>query len=328
MSNDINAIIDNRPIEAIIDNKSIQATIDNREIKATIDQQSIQATIDNREIKATIEGVIVNLPGGFTDVVVVNVRNTTNETLLKGTAVYINGATGQISTVAKAIATSDATSAQTLGLINADLPKNTNGQATIIGLVDDINTSAYTDGQQLYLSPTIAGGLTATKPYAPDHLVYIGIVEYAHPVHGKIFVKVQNGYELDELHDVSARNPSNNDFIKYNSTSGLWDKTQLKTINNQSILGSGNITISGGSVAETFNTVSKNLNSWNEIWSLTNGYINSKIYTNGTNTITKTINWNNGLITSIVLSGDTPTGIDLIKTFDYTNTNSVEITYS
>jgi len=95
------------------------------------------------------------------------VRNATGATLTKGTAVYISGATGQIPTVSKALATGDATSAQTLGLITSDLANNANGYVTIIGLVTNLNTSAYTDGAQLYLSPTTAGTLTATKPYAP-----------------------------------------------------------------------------------------------------------------------------------------------------------------
>jgi hypothetical protein len=164
-----------------------------------------------------------------TSTLLMPVRNNTGATLTKGTAVYINGALGQNSTVAKAIATSDATSAQTLGIITADLPNNTVGNVTLIGTITNINTSAYTDGQQLYLSPTTAGGLTATKPYAPNHLVYMAVVEHAHPTQGKLFVKVQNGYEMDELHDVSAQNPANNDGLFYNTTSGLWEKKSIVT---------------------------------------------------------------------------------------------------
>jgi hypothetical protein len=157
------------------------------------------------------------------------VRNTTGATLTKGTAVYISGATGQISTVSKAIATSDATSAQTLGLVTADIANNANGNVTLIGTINNLNTSAYSDGAQLYLSPTTAGTLTATKPYAPDHLVYIAVVEHAHPTQGKLFVKVQNGYEMDELHDVSAQSPANNDGLFYNTTTSLWEKKSIAT---------------------------------------------------------------------------------------------------
>lgn len=164
-----------------------------------------------------------------TTTIILPVRNNTGATLAKGTAVYINGALGQNPTVTKAIATGDATSAQTLGLMTANLSNNSVGNVTLIGTLTNIDTSAYSDGQQLYLSPTTAGALTATKPYAPNHLVYMAVVEHAHPSLGKLFVKVQNGYEMDELHDVSAQNPANNDGLFYNTTSGLWEKKSIVT---------------------------------------------------------------------------------------------------
>lgn len=162
-----------------------------------------------------------------TNNVICQVRNVTGATLTKGTAVYITGATGQLPTVSKALATSDATSAQTLGLMTADLANNSNGNVTIIGLISNINTSAYADGEQLYLSPVTAGSLTSTKPYAPNHLVYVAVVEHAHPTQGKLFVKVQNGYELDELHNVSAQTPVNGQTIVYNSATSLWQQNTV-----------------------------------------------------------------------------------------------------
>ena len=187
------------------------------------------ASADGSVVVTTV-GTAVDLSVSTTSpasVLLEQVRNTTGATLTKGTAVYISGATGQIPTVSKALATSDATSAQTLGLITSNLANNSNGYVTIIGLVTNLNTSAYTDGQQLYLSPTTAGTLTATKPYAPQHLVYVAIVAHAHPTQGKLIVKVQNGYELDELHDVSAQSPTNGETIVYNSSTDLWEKNTV-----------------------------------------------------------------------------------------------------
>lgn len=164
---------------------------------------------------------------GSTNNVLVQVRNTTGATLTKGTLVYMSGATGQIPTVAKALATSDATSAQTLGMMSADLANNSNGYVTVIGLLTNMNTSAFADGDQLYLSGTTAGTYTATKTYAPIHLVYVGFVEYAHPTQGKIFVKVQNGYELDEIHNVSARTPTTGQTIVWNAATNLWEQNTV-----------------------------------------------------------------------------------------------------
>jgi hypothetical protein len=75
---------------------------------------------------------------------------------------------------------------------------------------------------QLYLSPTTAGTWTTTKPSAPQHLVYVGIVIRSHPTQGVILVAVQNGYELDELHDVAIASKANNDLLAYESSTDLW----------------------------------------------------------------------------------------------------------
>ena len=104
-----------------------------------------------------------------------------------------------------------------------------NGYVIVAGKLTDLDTSAYTGGTQLYLSPTTAGTYTSTKQYAPNHLVYVGIVVRAHPTQGSIEVKIQNGYELDELHDVIAQTPSNNDGIFYNSTSTKWENKSIAT---------------------------------------------------------------------------------------------------
>jgi hypothetical protein len=69
--------------------------------------------------------------------------------------------------------------------------------------------------------------MTATKQYAPIHLVYVGVVVHAHPTQGKIQVKVQNGYELDEIHNVSAQTPTTGQTIVYNSATGLWEKNTV-----------------------------------------------------------------------------------------------------
>ena len=152
----------------------------------------------------------------------VYVRNQTGATLAAGTIVYINGATGNRPTVTKAQANNDANSAQTFGFIKTSIANNSFGYVIVRGEVENLDTSALTEGQQLYLSPTTAGTWTTTKPYAPNHLVYVGIVVRAHPTQGVILVAIQNGYELDEIHDVKITTPSNGQVLKYDSAQGLW----------------------------------------------------------------------------------------------------------
>jgi hypothetical protein len=222
-STNLNGITDWQIGDWLLFNGSVWQKIDQSELVASI-------TSSDGSIVVTTTGSTVDLAVSQTSpasVLLERVRNSTGATLTKGTAVYISGATGQLPTVSKALATGDSTSAQTLGLITSDLANNSNGYVTIIGLVSDLNTSAYTDGAQLYLSPTTAGTLTATKPYAPNHLVYMAVVAHAHPTQGKLFVKVQNGYEMDELHNVSAQSPSNGQTLVYNTSTSLWEKNTV-----------------------------------------------------------------------------------------------------
>jgi len=121
------------------------------------------------------------------------------------------GAQGQRLAVVLAQADSDADSATTLGIVTETIPVNQEGFITIFGQVRGIDTTGaksyggletWVDGDMLYLSPSHPGYLTNVKPTAPNHLVIIGYVEYAHQNNGKIFVKIDNGWELGELHDV------------------------------------------------------------------------------------------------------------------------------
>jgi hypothetical protein len=163
---------------------------------------------------------------GQADRVITEVRNTTGATVVKGTVIYLSGASGGKATIQKAQANAESTSSGTFGVIQSDINNNSNGYAVVIGTVLGVNTSSYTEGQVLWLSPTVAGGFTSTKPVAPNHAVYVAIVTLA-ATNGTIEVKVQNGYEIDELHDVLITSKTNNDAIVYDSASGLWKNKQL-----------------------------------------------------------------------------------------------------
>jgi len=165
---------------------------------------------------------VQGVPGANTDPTYVTVRNATGATLAKGTIVYISGANGNHVQVTPAIATSDATSARTLGWLSAAIANNASGLCMVEGYLEGINTQSFNAGDQLYLSGTTAGGFTATKPQAPIHLVYVGVVTKKSAGDGHVFVKVQNGYELGELHDVAITNPTNNQVLAYDSATSLW----------------------------------------------------------------------------------------------------------
>jgi hypothetical protein len=178
-------------------------------------------------------GNLVSFPSivGQAQNLITEVYNSTGTVLTKGTIVYINGGQGNLPTVTRALATSDPTSAQTYGMVQQDITNMNNGFVVVAGRLSDIDTQVYLAGTQLYLSPTTAGTWTSTKPYAPAHLVYVGIVVRSHPTQGIIEVNIQNGYEMDELHNVSAQNPNNNDILQYKTATNLWTKVAGTTSN-------------------------------------------------------------------------------------------------
>ena len=160
----------------------------------------------------------------------VYVRNQTGSTIPAGSIVYINGATGNRPTITLSQANNDANSAQTMGFTKTAIANNGFGFVVVSGEVEGLDTSALTEGVQLYLSPTTAGTWTTTKPSAPQHLVYVGIVIRAHPTQGVILVAVQNGYELHELHDVAVSSEANNDLLAYESSTDLWKNKSFGTL--------------------------------------------------------------------------------------------------
>jgi len=114
-------------------------------------------------------------------------RNNTGSTILNGSVVYITGALGQNPTIALAKSDSFATS-EVIGIATHDIPTNTVGKVTTFGLVNDLDTSAFADGAIVYLSSTVAGGLTTTALVSPNFNVVVGIVAHSHVTLGKLFI--------------------------------------------------------------------------------------------------------------------------------------------
>ena len=144
-------------------------------------------------------------------------------------AVKILGAQGSRLSVSRAMADSDANSADTLGIVTENISDNSQGYVTSSGLVRDINTTGalqgenWMDGDVLYLSPTVMGGITNVKPIAPQHTVIVGFVVNSNSNIGSIYVKVDNGYEIDELHNVRIATATNGQLLRYNSALSVWE---------------------------------------------------------------------------------------------------------
>lgn len=151
------------------------------------------------------------------------------ESMTKGQAVYVSSATGTNMLVSKASNATESTSSKTMGLIAQTL--STNGQGFLIteGLLDGLDTSAAGQaGDPVWLGTNgnLIYGL-ANKPVAPANLVYLGVVTRKNQNNGEIFIHVQNGFELNELHNVLITDPANSDALVYESASGLWKNSAI-----------------------------------------------------------------------------------------------------
>jgi len=188
--------------------------------------------------ETTLKGGTVVLRNGVDLVARIVNKVTPNTTLTKAAyqAVRVSGATGQRLSVELAQGDADLNSADTIGLVTETIATNQEGFIITMGQIEDINTTGslqgetWSDGDVLYLSPTVAGRLTNIKPTgATGHIVVIGYVEYAHAIHGKIYVKIMNGWELDELHNVFIDNPLNNEGLFYELSTSLWKNKSIAT---------------------------------------------------------------------------------------------------
>jgi hypothetical protein len=118
------------------------------------------------------------------------VRNNTGTTIPNGTVVGFSGASTDALEVAPYLADGSQPTLYILGIMTHDLPDTgEKGYCTTWGFIRDINTSAFLQGDILYASPSVAGGLTKTKPTAPNNVVPIAAVVKVGTTDGVIFVR-------------------------------------------------------------------------------------------------------------------------------------------
>lgn len=159
--------------------------------------------------------------------------NGTGSQINKGSVVYISGAQGQRPSISLADADAEATSSKTFGIVAENIANGAEGFVATFGVVPGLNTSGFTAGQSLWLSST-AGQLTNSMPVSPSHAVFIGYCLHVNESSGRIFVNPQNGYELEELHNVLITDPSNGQGLVYESATGLWKNQNVDALPSQS----------------------------------------------------------------------------------------------
>lgn len=118
------------------------------------------------------------------------VKNVTGSAISAGKAVYYTGADAGTGLPTVALAKADASSTMPcIGLTVESISNNAVGRVIGLGIVTNIDTSGFSQGDKLYVSASTAGNLTATKPAAPNIWQRIGIVLTSNAVTGTIEVR-------------------------------------------------------------------------------------------------------------------------------------------
>ncbi len=192
----------------------------------------------------------------------VRVYNDTGVVMTKGQVVYISGAQGNRVAVKLADATSEVTSKGTIGIVAQQILADTEGFVQTTGPMYNLNTIGLTAGNVLFLSET-EGEWTATEPAPPAHGVRLAYVERVHATAGSVYIKIDNGYELGELHNVSDSAVGITAFLTKNSSTNVW--TSRTATEARGDLGLGTLATQNG----TFSGTSSGTNTGDQTITLT-----------------------------------------------------------
>jgi hypothetical protein len=178
---------------------------------------------------------------------IIKCRNTTVSQIDNGTAVKITGAQSNRPTIEPATTANPWDGYSVVGLATEDIAASSNGYVTTLGLVRDVDTDSWNEGDALYLSNVTPGALTSVYPTPPEIAVHVGVVIRKHATEGIILVDVSTVPPLTLLADTFGTPSSDGDIY-------VWDQTGDQRFEIQNL----NDTIEdffNGTFLESFNAV-------------------------------------------------------------------------
>lgn len=254
------------------------------------------------------------------------------------------GASGAL-TGAPAFGLTASTASYVMGIATENIALNGWGYVTSFGLVRQIDTSAFTAGDILYLDPTVAGGLTTSIPAAPNPKVQVCACIYSSASVGSYFVRPSFGGILGQYEgDVTVSTPANGDLLIRDQTAGKWVNAPLTAGTGISVTNSaGGITIantspsSGGTVTSVGMTVPTGLTvtgspvttSGTLAVSYTSGYSipTTASQTNWDTAYSERLQWDGGSTNLVASTGRTSLGGTTVGQNFFTLTNPGAITF-
>lgn len=226
----------------------------------------------------------------------IRATNKTGVQIDKGKVVYVSGAQGFKPTMSLASATTEIESTGVIGVVAENVLNNLTGFVMTFGQFTGIDTTAFSEGDRVYLSETVTGGITNEVPVSPNHKVRMGIILKSN-ADGLMLVRVETGFDIDELDDVHyATTLESNQVLQYNASNLRWENNTNLTIEGnvsaEVYYGSGiyltGVGTFGGIVGGTLEVISltvtgtadiNNLNA--EIATVSSIYISTETYSTG-----------------------------------------------
>jgi hypothetical protein len=181
-------------------------------------------------------------------------RNQTGVTITNGSVVRLLGAIGDRPTVALAQATDQtntfSTGNEIVGIATHDIENGTDGFITTFGIVNGLNTAAFTAGDLLWVSQS-AGQFTNIAPGPPFDRTFVGVVTRVNANNGSVFSTPLTPIHFHDISSVSASTYQQGDLWMYRSGSAgqanAW-------INTKALSGSysitGSLTITGSTTTD------------------------------------------------------------------------------
>lgn len=177
------------------------------------------------------------------------VKNVDNVVLNNCKPVRLTGSYGVNVLIKRANMTSYRQAQATIGLTTEQININSFGRVTTFGSVNDCDTSAWNEGDSLYLNST--GDLTNVPQPKDIPQIFIGTVTRSHATIGSIAVNIVFNPSLDDLTYVNSSN-INNEILVKNNVTGLWYSQNIQNYNDTGLINSINQTLSLN-VSDIFN---------------------------------------------------------------------------
>jgi hypothetical protein len=148
--------------------------------------------------------------------------------ITKGQVVMFTGAVGGSGIPTGAPATGITDGTYIMGIAAEAITSGTEGFVQTYGILKPVDTTGFSTGTVLWYDPSVTGGLTATKPSAPNVKVQMEAVTAGNSSGGALLIRVTAGSELGSTDsNVLFNTLTGGNLLIYDQTNAYWKNGNL-----------------------------------------------------------------------------------------------------